>query len=99
MKKEEFILRAKRIAEYSEKEFALEEILDIGFENLLSKMVNEAGELLIMSVNPNLSGVNEDYFHETFWNNLIYSDDDEWEKFYEDLSRGVADPEYIRLYG
>ena len=96
MTKQEFIERVKHLSVYNKKELQLEEAFNIGCENLVSDMIVEMGDMLITAVNPNLEGLAEDYFHETFWNNLSEIDESEWGTFYDLLSAGAADPEYIK---
>ena len=98
MTKQEFIERVKHLSVYNEKELQLEEVLNIGCENLINDMISEIGDMLITAVNPNLEGLAEDYFHETFWNNFGEIDESEWGTFYDLLSAGAADPEYIKRY-
>lgn len=98
MTKQEFIERVKHLSVYNKKELQLEEVFNISCENLVSDMIVEMGDMLITAVNPNLEGLVEDYFYETFWNNLGEIDESEWGAFYDLLSAGAADPEYIKRY-
>lgn len=98
MDKQEFIERVIRLSEYNNSLNQLEDILGIGCENFISDMINDMGDTLIKAVNPNLEGLTEDYFYETFWNNIGEVDGDDWGTFYDLLVEGAADPEYIKRY-
>ncbi len=97
MNKQEFIKRVMALSEYSDKELQLSNILNCDC-SFISEMLSEMGDMLITAVNPNLEGLAEDYFYETFWNNLGEADEDDWDSFYDTLAAGAADPEYIKRY-
>lgn len=97
MNKEEFISRVNTLSEYNDKELQLSNILNCDC-SFVSDMIGDMGEMLITAVNPNLVGLAEDYFYETFWNNLGEADEEDWTSFYDALASGAADPEYIERY-
>lgn len=98
MDKQEFIKRVTVLSEYSDKERQLSDILCICDSNFVSELINDMGDMLITAVNHNLTGLTEDYFYETFWNMLDEADAGDWSSFYDALSKGAADPEYIKRY-
>lgn len=99
MHKIEFVKRVIKLVRYSKKEYQLEEALNIGCENLINDMISEMGEILIVAVNPDLKGLTEDYFYDTFWNNVNDAVNEEaWGEYYDALKEGAADPEYIERW-
>lgn len=97
MNKQEFIKRVNTLSEYNNKELQLSNILNCDC-SFVSDMISEMGSMLITAVNPNLEGLAEDYFYETFWNNVGEADEEDWDSFYDTLVKGAADPEYIKRY-
>lgn len=98
MTKQIFLERVSKFAEYCNKIDQVGEILNLGYENLLQNIISEMGINLIEDTNPNLKGLHEDYFFETFWDNIHDFDSDDWAIFYDSLIEGVAPIEYIHKY-
>lgn len=101
MDRQYFIDKVMRLESYDQAINTIDEAFDGGSisEGFLGNILSDIADLLITGVNPNLEGLAEDYFYETFWDYVSEQADKEaWGEYYDLLKEGKADPDYIERW-
>ena len=97
--KETFVKYIKQLKEYSDIIHQLEQLMDTDLgESVLGAMQDDIGALLLTVANPNLEGINLDYFSEALWHNIFTDEEVDWETFFNEIKVGKADPKYVAMY-
>lgn len=102
MEKQYFIEKAKHLVNFENSIATIDKALGGGtiYEGFLGDMCCDISDLLITGVNPNLNGIAENYFYETFCDLVSGQGDEEaWGDYYDALKENKVDPEYIEIFG